>query len=77
MLEERYQLRLENGQRTFQALAADEEVAQLLQMEAGDPVMHVEQQAYLDDGTVIECSDIWLSGDRFRLVAAVQAPGQR
>ena len=37
--------------------------------------MHVEQQAYLEDGTVIECSDIWLSGDRFRLVAAVRRPG--
>ena len=76
VLEERYQLRLENGQRTFQAIAADDEVAQVLEMEAGDPVMHVEQQALLEDGTVIECSDIWLSGDRFRLVAAVSRPGR-
>lgn len=75
VLEERYKLRVENGQRTFQAIAADDEVAQLLAMEEGDPVMHVEQQAFLEDKTVIECSDIWLCGDRFRLVAAVKRPG--
>ena len=76
VLEDHYHLSLENGRRTFQAIAANHDVAQRLAMAQGDPVMHVEQQALLEDNTVIECSDIWLSGDRFRLVAAVSRPGR-
>lgn len=72
VLEERYGLRLENGRRNFQAQAADRETALRLNMKPGEPVMYIEQLAYLDDGTPIEFSDIWLSGDRFRLTAAVK-----
>lgn len=72
VLEERYGLRLENGRRIFQAQGADRETAQWLHIKPGEPVMYVEQLAYLDDGTAIEFSDIWLSGDRFRLTAAVK-----
>jgi DNA-binding GntR family transcriptional regulator len=76
VLEDRYALKLERGRRTFQAKAADRDVAQLLEMEQSDPTMHVEQLAYLDDGSVIECSDLWLRGDCFRLIAAVNRTGK-
>lgn len=75
-LEERYGLRLARGVRTFQAQAAERDTAQLLDMAPGDPVMHVEQLAFLEDGQVIECSDLWLRGDRFRLTAAVSRTGR-
>lgn len=74
-LEERYGLHLVGGHRTFQAQGADREVAHLLDMAPGDPVMHVEQQTLLDDGSVIECSNLWLSGDRFRLSADISRTG--
>lgn len=76
VLEESYQLRLMRGERTFQAQAANAEVATLLNMAEGEPVMHVEQLTYLDNGDVIECSELWLRGDCFRLVAAVNRVGK-
>jgi DNA-binding GntR family transcriptional regulator len=76
VLEEGYQRKLVRGQRTFQALAAGAEVAALLNMSEGEPVMHVEQLTFLEDGTVIECSELWLRGDCFRLVAAVSRAGK-
>lgn len=75
-LEERYGLRVTNGHRTFQAQGAEREVAQQLGLETHDPVMHVEQVTYVEDGDAIEFSDIWLSGDHFRLTAAVQRTGR-
>ena len=60
VLEERYDLKLARGRRTFQAQAADRETAHLLEMAQGDPVMNVEQLAFLEAGAVIECSDLWL-----------------
>jgi DNA-binding GntR family transcriptional regulator len=76
VLEDGYQCKLLRGQRTFQALAASAEVAALLNMSEGDPVMHVEQLTFLEDSSVIECSDLWLRGDCFRLVAAVSRTGK-
>ena len=75
VLEERYGLKLAHGRRTFQAQVADREIAHLLEMKPGDAVMNVEQLAFLEDGTVIECSDLWLRGDCFRLIAAVSRTG--
>ena len=76
VLEGRYGLRLARGRRTFQAQAADREVAHLLDMNQGEPVMYVEQLAYLDDGAIVECSDLWLRGDCFRLIAGVSRSGR-
>lgn len=76
VLEDRYGLKLARGRRTFQAQVADREIAHLLEMKAGDAVMNVEQLAFLEDGAVIECSDLWLRGDCFRLSAAVSRTGK-
>jgi hypothetical protein len=39
-------------------------------------VMHVEQLAYVENGAIIECSDLWLRGDCFRLIAGVSRSGK-
>jgi DNA-binding GntR family transcriptional regulator len=75
VLEDRYGLKLARGRRTFQAQVADREIAHLLEMKPGDAVMNVEQLAFLEGGSVIECSDLWLRGDCFRLIAAVSRTG--
>ena len=74
-LEKQFQMALSWGQRTFQAKVADEEKARLLDISCGDPTMYIEQVTYLNDGTPIELSDIWLRGDRFRLSAIVKRDG--
>jgi DNA-binding GntR family transcriptional regulator len=76
VLEDRYGLKQSRGRRTFQAQAADREIAHLLEMEPGDPVMHVEQLAYVENGAIIECSDLLLRGDCFRLIAGVSRSGK-
>jgi DNA-binding GntR family transcriptional regulator len=71
-LEARFGLRLEWGRRIFQAQAATAEVADRLEVAACDPVMYLQQILYLDDGSPIELSDVWVRGDRFRLSAVVR-----
>lgn len=76
-LEETYGLKLGWGQRTFQAVAADEHVADILKISQCDPVMYMEQLLYLQDGTPIEFSRIWLPGNNFRLSAIVKRSEKR
>jgi len=70
-LEEHFNLNIQNGRRTFQAQVADEVIAGLLQVAPGDPVMRIEQHTYLQNGGLIEYSDLWLRGDQFKLSANV------
>ncbi len=74
-LEHQYRLHLTWGQRTFQAQVASPEIATLLDIAPGAPVMYLEQLTYTKDGKPIELSDIWLRGDRFRLSAIVTRDG--
>ena len=74
-LEHHYRLHLTWGQRTFQAQIASAEIATLLDITPGAPVMYLEQITYTKDGRPIELSDIWLRGDRFRLSAIVTRDG--
>lgn len=71
VLEERYNLILERGRRIFQAVNADEEMAALLDMDAGAAVMHLAQTTYLPHGQAVEYSDVWLRGSSFRLSATM------
>jgi GntR family transcriptional regulator len=75
VLEGRYGLRLDWGRRTFEAQAATEEIAGYLGISECDPVMKLEQVVFLDDGSPIERSDVWLRGDRYRLMATVKRDG--
>jgi GntR family transcriptional regulator len=77
-LEEHCGLILKRGHRSFQAQIASRDVADLLDITDRDPVMHIEQLTYLDDGSLVEFSDLWLRGDQFRLSAVVKrsSPGE-
>jgi len=70
-LEEVLGLDIDWARRTFEAQCASKEVAELLALSEGCPVMYMEQVLYLRDGSPIELSDLWLRGDRFRLSAIV------
>lgn len=74
-LEDVYGLNLDWAQRTFEAQAADPATASVLDIAVGSPVMYMEQLLYLQSGTPIELSNLWLRGDRFRLSATVKRQG--
>jgi GntR family transcriptional regulator len=76
-LEDRYGLKLGWGQRTFQAITADEETAKKLSITLGDAVMYMEQIIYLRDGSPIEFSRVWMPGNSFRLSAIVKRGEKR
>jgi DNA-binding GntR family transcriptional regulator len=75
VLEGQYGLKLDWGRRTFEAQAATQEIAEHLGISECDPVMKLEQVVFLDDGSPIERSDVWLRGDRYRLMATVKRDG--
>jgi DNA-binding GntR family transcriptional regulator len=72
VLENRYSLSIDWGQRNFEARAADRDVSARISLQVGDPVMYLQQVSYLENGTPIELSDIWIRGDAFRLSAQVK-----
>ncbi len=72
VLENHYKLVLDWGKRTFEAQVADNDAAQLLEISPCDPVMHMEQIVYLDNGYPIEFSSLYLLGNRFRLSATLK-----
>ncbi len=65
-LETRFNLRIVNGRRSIEAVAADERQADLLGIKPGDPVLLLESLAYLADGTTIEFFQAVHRGDRTR-----------
>lgn len=75
VLEAQFGLRVARGRRNFQAQQADAEVAARLGVTAGAPVMYLEQFSYLDDGALVEYSEVWLRGDRFKLVTDARRNG--
>jgi DNA-binding GntR family transcriptional regulator len=76
-LERKYRLHLSWARRTFEARAADAEQSQWLALPVGAPLMYIEQIIYLEDGRPIECSDIWIPGDRFRLSSITARGGKQ
>lgn len=72
VLEEHFGLPIGWGHRSFEARTADSEVAHLLSISESDPVMYMEQIAYVRDDTPIELSDLWIKGDSYRLSAVLR-----
>lgn len=62
-------LALAQARRTFEATVATGELARILDVPAGHPVMYLEQLTYLPDGNPVEYSDVWIRGDRLRLTS--------
>jgi DNA-binding GntR family transcriptional regulator len=58
--------------RTFEASAADGELAALLEVTVGHPILHIEQLTSLADGRPLEYSDVWIRGDRLKLQVHVR-----
>jgi DNA-binding GntR family transcriptional regulator len=77
ILEGRYSLQLDWGRRDFEAQAANEEIAQQIDVAPGSPVMYMQQLVYLADGSPIETSEMWIAGSRFRLSSIVKRDGLR
>lgn len=67
VIEQECGCRLEWARRTFEAQAAEDEVAEQLEVPLGSPVLFMEQVTYLPGDTPIEYSDVWVRGDRFKL----------
>jgi len=69
VLENNYQLKIGSGRRTFTAVGASNEVARLLNVEAGFPLQYLEQVTYLADGRPVEYSDVWINSERLRVTS--------
>ncbi len=63
--------RIAAGRRTFQARAADPDMAERLEVSVGTPLQYFEQVTYLDDGRAVELSEVWVRSDRVRLHSMV------
>jgi GntR family transcriptional regulator len=75
-LEGKYRLRLSWARRTSEARLAGEQESSLLGIPLQAPVMYMEQIVYLEDGRPVECSDIWMRGDRFKLSSIITRAGK-
>lgn len=61
-----YDMQIARVKRSIEAIAADESIAELLEVNAGFPVMFIENTAYAADGTPIEYYVAWRRGDKAR-----------
>ena len=76
-LENLFNLKIDWGRRFFQARAATENVARVLNIPTGSPTMYVQQIVYLSDGAPIEMSNLWIRGDHFQVSATVKRGSKR
>lgn len=61
--------------RTIGAAVADEDLAGLLEVPLGHPLLHVEQLTTLADGRPLEFSDVWIRAERLKLQVQVRRGG--
>ena len=71
-LEHRYQLPIVRGRRTFSAQRASREVAEALNVAAGDPVLYLEQVSYSTGGRAVEYSDVWIDSSRVTITSMLE-----
>lgn len=55
----------------LEAQSADQELAGILQMQVGDPVLYGERVLYSDDGTALKYAECFNCGDRFSLTVVL------
>lgn len=67
VLETDHGLVIVSGRRTFDAVLAGPENAELLDIDPAAPLLHLEQLTRLADGTPVELSQVWLRSDRLRI----------
>jgi GntR family transcriptional regulator, N-acetylglucosamine utilization regulator len=61
-----YDTQIARVKRSIEAIAADEAIAELLEVSPGFPTMFIENTAYANDGTPIEYYVAWRRGDKAR-----------
>lgn len=70
-LESTYRLVITRGRRFIEAVAADEDEAESLQVEVGAPLIFLDSVSYLEDNTPIEYYQALHRGDRSRFEVAL------
>lgn len=79
-LEERYGIRPARARFAVEAVAADERLARLLELQPGGPVLRCEQVTEDEAGRTVEVCEMLYRGDRYRfratLIRAGTAPGR-
>jgi GntR family transcriptional regulator len=64
-------MRVKRAVQRLEAREADEEIAGLLDMEEGAPILYKERTIYLDDGRPVEFTYCYNRGDRYSLTVAL------
>ena len=72
LLENQGGLRLTEADETVEATEATGEIAGLLGIDIGDPVLWIVRRTWLDDGVPLEVSEMTYRGDRYRLTLRSQ-----
>jgi GntR family transcriptional regulator len=67
ILERQYGIRIARAEQSLQAVAADEEMAELLEVEVGAPLLFIERVSYSDYDVPVEFLRIYHRGDRYTL----------
>jgi GntR family transcriptional regulator len=75
-LAERYGLVPDWGEDSIEAVAADDEVAELLEIPVGGPVLRTERHAYTG-GTLLDYSVLHFRADRYKLWVPLARPAAR
>lgn len=65
-LRSQYDIHVARAKRSIEAIAAPPDLARLLEVETGFPIMYLENTAFDSDGTPIEFYKAWRRGDRSR-----------
>jgi GntR family transcriptional regulator len=67
ILQRQYGVRLARAEQTIQAIAADEETAELLGVDQGAPLLYIERVSYSDYDAPVEHLRLYHRGDRYTL----------
>lgn len=64
VMEEDYKVALVRAERTFKALPADQNLAPLLGLTVGEPVLYFQQLAWGSDDQILDIGETWIRSDR-------------
>lgn len=72
MLEERYQIRLARARQAIKAVAATQELAEVLEVEVGFPLLAMERVSFSEAGIPMEFLQLYYRSDRYTLHAELR-----
>jgi GntR family transcriptional regulator len=71
-LEEEYRFNLDWARRTYKAAAANKEVARLLEIEPGAPIMYIEELYHLVGDVPVEYTKVWINAEVFEISTIIR-----